>query len=242
MHTSGSSRAAFTLIELLVVVAVIGILASLLMPATLRALNESRKTECKSNLNQLGQGLHIYANTFDSDLPPYGYYRDVGGRLYWPPFWTETMGPFLYPTLPLNEAMDKAVRCPMWTGSSTGRCRGYASNYGVVIRYYAEGYGGRGPLHDGASMSIAEIKRPSNTFFAMDGTAAHNYTPLIWTRNIDKDGDGILDTYREDVVIYNGGDPFRHDGALHGVFTDGHVRAVRAREWLTDDTLFDPNQ
>lgn len=76
--------------------------------------------------------------------------------------------------------------------------------------------------------------------FLMDGAAGFSYTPLLWVRRLDLDGDGLLDTYDASVPLYNGGAPFRHDGACVVVFADGHVRAVQAREWLTTDSLWDP--
>ena len=55
----------FTLIELLVVVAVIGILASLLMPAILGSMRQATSASCKSNLKQLYTGVIMYVKEFD---------------------------------------------------------------------------------------------------------------------------------------------------------------------------------
>ena len=46
---SRKSKKGFTLVELLVVIVIIGILASLLLPAIVRALDNTKKTACGSN-------------------------------------------------------------------------------------------------------------------------------------------------------------------------------------------------
>jgi prepilin-type N-terminal cleavage/methylation domain-containing protein len=59
----------FTLIELLVVIAILGILAALLLPALSRAKASARRTECISNLQQIGFGLHLYAGDNRDTFP-----------------------------------------------------------------------------------------------------------------------------------------------------------------------------
>ena len=62
----------FTLIELLVVIAIIAILAALLFPVFAQAREAARKTQCASNLRQIGVALNLYLGDFDDGFPvPY---------------------------------------------------------------------------------------------------------------------------------------------------------------------------
>jgi prepilin-type N-terminal cleavage/methylation domain-containing protein len=69
-HGTKAARPGFTLIELLVVIAIIAILASLLLPALARAKEEARRSQCKSNMHQVGLAVMMYAHDNSDSFPP----------------------------------------------------------------------------------------------------------------------------------------------------------------------------
>ena len=72
-----SFKNSFTLIELLIVIAIIGILASLLLPALGQARKSAQATICISNSKQLALAITSYTDDNDD------YYPRYGGNICW---------------------------------------------------------------------------------------------------------------------------------------------------------------
>lgn len=68
-------RRGFTLVELLVVIAIIGILVALLLPAIQYARESARRTQCQSNMHNIGIALHNFHDVHGS--LPAGWVADV---------------------------------------------------------------------------------------------------------------------------------------------------------------------
>ena len=107
----------FTLIELLVVVAVIGILASLLMPSILHAMKSASNAECQSNLHQIHAAMMNYANQYENLIVPLGNYPSL-----FPFFrgWHFTLAPYLRDM--------NVLKCPGMAKFAVG----YGQNYRVI--------------------------------------------------------------------------------------------------------------
>ena len=102
---------AFTLVELLVVIAIIGVLIALLLPAVQAAREAARRTQCSSNLHQMGVASQAY-HAAKNEFPPgnLGYRLSIAARKTDRDLcWTLFILPYMEQKY-LNEEFDFTVR------------------------------------------------------------------------------------------------------------------------------------
>ncbi|MGZ0163180.1 MAG: DUF1559 family PulG-like putative transporter [Planctomycetales bacterium] len=103
----GRIRKAFTLIELLVVIAIIAILVALLLPAVQQAREAARRSQCQSNMKQIGIAMHNYHDVHSTFPLNYDGTRNGADRNAHAVSWLTLCLPYmdqtpLYETLSFN--------------------------------------------------------------------------------------------------------------------------------------------
>jgi prepilin-type N-terminal cleavage/methylation domain-containing protein len=128
------AQAAFTLIELLVVIAIIAILAALLLPGLAAAKAQSMKTQCISNLRQLGLGITLFADDNNQTFPPAGL-QSGADQQSWDCWINRYIGGHssladLSVGVLEADSTPKVLRCPADTGPDTGWVASYPNVFG----------------------------------------------------------------------------------------------------------------
>lgn len=129
---------AFTLIELLVVIAIIAILAAILFPVFAQAKLAAKKTQNLSNGKQLTLAFLMYANDYDdrlnvatnSEAPEF---QDYGSYEFALQPYIKNWDIFYDPLRNLKATSANRPEC--WSPlNPSGRCFGFAANYGFYNR------------------------------------------------------------------------------------------------------------
>jgi prepilin-type processing-associated H-X9-DG protein/prepilin-type N-terminal cleavage/methylation domain-containing protein len=202
----GSSQpwGGFTLSELLVVMSLLTLLAAILFPVLAQARERARQVTCLSHLGQMGRAYLLYVQDWDEQLPSWFFANPPRSELPGPFFyWPEYLQPYLGSTGVFSDPSFS------WPGQPAR---------GVKLADYALctwGPGGHGTREDphwqwpGPPFSLAQVRRPAETFSLMDG---YTTTQTIFSHVV------------------------RHSGGTNVSFLDGHAKWLTAEELQRVDT------
>ena len=229
-----SRKRAFTLIELLVVITIIGILASLLLPALFRAKSAAHKAVCINNQRQIGIARQLYANDHDGFLVtqelsesrwfPWGYalcawYLDANTNLFECP--AENRIPRLASMVEIH---------PYAWGW------GYLQNSVGIGRKGAWGIAGQSRLEP---IRDSDVVSPSRMIAQADGSSFGMYlgrtpgTGPFGGRSLELHvAPWFVFTLRVEPWWYALTVARRHSGQANVLFADGHVGSETLRQML----------
>lgn len=211
-----SARKGFTLVELLTVIAIIAVLAAILFPVITNARERGRKTNCMSNLNQLGVAFQTYV-------------QDTGGFL---PTWciTHNGGPVPYTPQPPDAIKNKPDPSVITWDLSLGSyirddrillCRSNPNN--ANARAYA--------ITEYTQRRVSTGGNTSKLFGVFqDSIPAPSRTVLLFEKGANRAGswgDALgQNVFQSHSSEGNAGysDEAFHDGGKNFLYVDGHVK------------------
>lgn len=222
-----SRRAAFTLIELLVVIAIIAILAAILFPVFAQAKEAAKKTQCLSNLKQIGLSLNMYIADYDDTFPnrrfePFG---TVATFDFDQNSWRTVIQPYAKNTkiveCPSNPDRDTKSWDPEFNVSYAGNftdpnnLTAYDLGRGLFGQQRSPGVNGSDIAYPSSLIAITEIQKVPWVTWCVD----RNDQSHTWNY-----GKYNGQTFTQ---VYSGALFMGHAGRTNYGFTDSHVKSMK---------------
>ncbi len=225
----------FTLIELLVVIAVIGLLVGLLLPAVQAARESARRTNCASNLRQVGLAITQFCDTHHGRLPETTHTVEPD------PVTGQFTKAWIYTIAPYMEDVDAIRICP---SDQLGHLRLLGKGTSYTFNGYLSKEAPRLSRFDNrrkvASMSqtivafeLSEKKdigaQKSQNPADIDPYNDHVHS-FNWFNASNINNKAVSTFIGNEVAID------RHNGTSHFLYADGHVEVIsveQIEEWAT---------
>lgn len=224
-------RSAMTLVELLVVIAIVGVLVALLLPALQSARGAARRSQCASNLRQIGLAIHQYADAHRGEFPDIYHRRDKRDS------WIFTLAPYM-------ESVDAIRLCPedrQRMERDTGRTTSYAFNGYLrkATRQDRELYAGTADEHVASAFvgNLHDLRQTHDTIMLLEagGTVESHFDHVdSWewfTEKYPTPAERRERVHNEVAVERHGG------GVANYLYADGHVAVVAADQidaWIAE--------
>lgn len=212
-------RAGFTLVELLAVLAITGVLVALVTAGMQRARVAALRTECASNLRQIGMGVLLYAADHDGWLPPTTHSAGADFERAW-----------IYGIAPYLDYFDDVRICPA-DPYAENRRRGGGTSYILNNIVFDAQYDPFGNLLNSYN-NLRRLVFPSRTLFAgiiaesRRGSGVQN--DHTHAESWDSGWSSFLMDIEPDRHRVGKSNSSRTSGSANYLFGDGHVQNIPA--------------
>ena len=188
-------------------IAIIGVLVGLLLPAVQSARAAARRTQCGSNMRQVGLAMGLFCDAHRGRFPYTSHNEAEDEELSW-----------VYTVAPFMESVDAVRICPDDT-RATERLQARMSSYVMNAYLTSEPTDGVTNLNklQAASKTVALFELADHKPATIDSDHVHNHA---WFTTMTVARRQVLDRIKADISID------RHAGGTHLVYADWHVELV----------------
>jgi len=214
--TNPAARRAFTVVELIAVMAILLVGLALVIPALSAARMNANRSQCASNLRQIGMALHLYANENNGFFPPTTH--TTGSR--------RVEQSWVYGIADYLDDIDKIRVCPADPPARQQQ----------ILSRHATSYALNELVFDDENYNqVYRISRPSQTLLA--AILSENRTPSPtwdhmhcgeWTSWQKMLNDAQADRHMVGAPAQAAAQRIR--GSANYLFADGHVENIPAAE------------
>ena len=209
----GSCPGGFTLVELLVVIAIIAVLVALLMPAVQSARAAARRTQCASNMRQVGIGVLMFADTHQGRWPDTTHTTEPD------PVTGQFLRAWIYTVAPFIESVDAIRICPD-DPLAADRLRNRLTSYTLNGWLSSEARPSFARLRTITALSKSILAFELSEKKGTDDPYADHVHSFDWFKTSRKNAGKVFEGVANEVAVD------RHAAAAHYLYADGHVEAI----------------